>query len=112
MSRKWNSVNKDAEIEKLRIANILVRSVAFGFSVQEKCLLNHDLKALDKIYSALANNVVKHGKPYCPCRIIVPGEPNLHNVCPCSSAHEEILTHGHCKCRLFFANIDAGDVKN
>jgi len=102
MARKWKSADKDAEKEKLRIAEILVRSMAFGFSVQEKCLLNPDLKALGKIYTALANNVVKHGKPYCPCRIIVPGEPNLHNVCPCSSARDEISARGHCKCRLFF----------
>lgn len=102
MAGKWKVIDKDAEREKLRIAEIFVRSVAFGFSVQEKCTLNPDLKALGKVYDALAKNVVKHGKPYCPCRVIVPGKDNLHNVCPCSSAHNELLTNGHCKCRLFF----------
>lgn len=92
----------DAELEKLRVADILVRSLALGVSVRENCILNPDLKALGKIYDALARNVVKYGKPYCPCRVVMVGKDNLHNVCPCSSAHEEINMNGHCKCRLFF----------
>ncbi len=57
----------DAELEKLEITDILsVRSLAIGVSVQEKCILNPDLKALGKIYDALARNVVKYGEPVLP----------------------------------------------
>ena len=98
----WYMKSDENELEKLRMAEISVRAVSLGFSVQEKCILNPDLKALGKIYMALAKNIVKHGKPYCPCRIrFHPG-----NVCPCTSVRSDILENGHCKCRLFFAKIN------
>jgi len=86
------------EVEKLKVAETSVRAIALGFSVQENYILNPDLKALGKLYIALAKNTVKHGKPYCPCRI----RQHPGNVCPCSSVKIDIAATGHCKCRLFF----------
>lgn len=84
-----------------KAAEISVRAVSLGFAVQENYILNPDLKVLGKVYTALAKNIVKHGKPYCPCRIrLHPG-----NVCPCTSVRSDIAANGHCKCRLFFKKI-------
>jgi ferredoxin-thioredoxin reductase catalytic subunit len=95
--------SEERDLEKLRAAEIFVRAVSLGFTVQENCTLNPDLKSLGKIYAGLAKNTVKYGKPYCPCRVIIPGEPNKDNICPCKKAKDEILERGNCMCRLFFA---------
>jgi ferredoxin-thioredoxin reductase catalytic chain len=93
----------DDILDKNERAELAVRLKSLAFTIQEGCIFNPDLVSLGKIYTALARNIIKHGEPYCPCRVIVLGKDNLHNICPCSSAKNEILSNGHCKCRLFFA---------
>jgi ferredoxin-thioredoxin reductase catalytic chain len=94
--------SEERDLEKLRSAEIFVRAVSLGYTVKEGCTLNPDLKALGKIYAALARNTVNYGKPYCPCRVMIPGKPNKDNICPCKKAKDEILERGKCLCRLFF----------
>jgi ferredoxin-thioredoxin reductase catalytic subunit len=47
----------------------------------------------DLVLEGLRENVRRHGKPYCPCRLI----RNDQSICHCL----EFRTTGHCHCQLF-----------
>ena len=96
--------------EELRIE---VESKVLGNSVQNGWDINPDLKQLHKLYAGLVKNLIKHGKMYCPCAVILPasmaaGTPRDISgyICPCIHAKTDIETKGNCKCRLFFKKQD------
>jgi ferredoxin-thioredoxin reductase catalytic subunit len=64
--------------------------------------LNPDPEALDGIIDGLVENVEKHGKRYCPCRIIT-GDKTIDSegICPCKAHKEEIEKDGSCHCELY-----------
>ena len=80
-----------------------VRGIIHEYAKENNYSLNPDFKVLAKLYMKLADNIDKHGFPYCPCRIVIPGVHNPDNVCPCPFSKDEIEKTGHCKCRLFYS---------
>jgi ferredoxin-thioredoxin reductase catalytic subunit len=67
-------------------------------------VLNSDIDRLSLVMKGLHNNAVKHGAPYCPCRIRTSDpEENNRIICPCAFHKDEIKQHGFCHCHLFYA---------
>ncbi|WP_292485740.1 ferredoxin-thioredoxin reductase catalytic domain-containing protein [Methanohalobium sp.] len=65
--------------------------------------LNPDDEMLDLVLEGLAKNKIKHGRRYCPCRIITGDEEQDKKViCPCVYHKDEIDNDGMCHCALFF----------
>ncbi|MDK2892152.1 ferredoxin-thioredoxin reductase catalytic domain-containing protein [Methanohalophilus sp.] len=65
--------------------------------------LNADSEMLDLVIEGLANNKIKYGKNYCPCRIISEDDKeNRKIICPCIYHLDEIEKDGSCHCELFF----------
>lgn len=54
------------------------------------------------VLAKMAQNLVVHGRAYCPCRP-VPDDPaeRRRDICPCASHQEDIARDGFCECRLF-----------
>ena len=65
--------------------------------------LNPDKEILDIVIEGLVNNKEKHGKQYCPCRIVTGDEEQDKKIiCPCIYHKGEIEKDGMCHCALFF----------
>jgi ferredoxin-thioredoxin reductase catalytic subunit len=65
--------------------------------------LNPDEEMLDLVIEGLANNEIRHGKHYCPCRILSGDKDEDRKiVCPCIYHMDEIENDGNCHCELFF----------
>ena len=75
--------------------------------------LNPDEEILESVIEGLAQNKLKYGKRYCPCRIIT-GDPKKDKkiICPCVYHKEEIERDGHCHCMLFYAKAKEAEVGN
>lgn len=64
--------------------------------------LNPDKKIVNRIIKGLLFNEKKHGKRFCPCRVVT-GIPEQDEkiICPCVFHKAEIKKQGHCLCKLF-----------
>jgi len=64
--------------------------------------LNPDPATVRHVLDGLAENLVRHGRAYCPCRSVT-GDPERDraNLCPCPSHPEEIARTGACECGIF-----------
>lgn len=63
---------------------------------------NPNSEIVGQIISGLAQRQAKHGRAYCPCRVLE-GDPkiDLKKVCPCAWHRDEIVQDGACHCQLF-----------
>jgi ferredoxin-thioredoxin reductase catalytic subunit len=61
----------------------------------------------DVIIDGLIKKRKKHGKYYCPCRVLkdetTPDGKQFNDtiVCPCNYIHDDIARKGRCHCNLF-----------
>jgi ferredoxin-thioredoxin reductase catalytic chain len=99
---KYKIVDEDVNREKERAAKTLVDSLVFGVTIAENCTVNQEKKIVASVMNGLVKNVLKHGKPYCPCRIIPLDKKDVSGVCPCNWCHDDIISKGHCHCNLFY----------
>jgi len=65
-------------------------------------VLNPNEKALGLITGYLAENKMKYGKYFCPCKQHFPIEIENDPLCPCPSFRDEIKSNGFCECHVFF----------
>jgi len=102
----------DEKESDLNEAEIKVRALALGCSVHNNWNLNSDLDQLRAVYKGLARNLVKHGKAYCPCVVLINMDEKKRSeyVCPCVHAEKQVNDIGHCRCKLFWKKDDG--VKN
>lgn len=64
--------------------------------------LNPNKKELDQVIKGLLLKKKKHGKIYCPCRIVTGDkEKDKEIICPCVFHRGEIELKGKCLCQLF-----------
>jgi len=76
---------------------------AFKYAENAGYKINPDKKILDVVIDGLAINKEKHGKQYCPCRIVTGDEDQDSKIiCPCTYHKDEIEKNGMCHCVLFF----------
>jgi ferredoxin-thioredoxin reductase catalytic subunit len=64
--------------------------------------LNPDPVVVENVVRGLAENMIKYGRWYCPCKEISgDGKQDLRNICPCSTHRQEIEEYDACECGLF-----------
>lgn len=69
-------------------------------------ILNTDRERLEKVVGLMTENLVLAGKRFCPCKQSHPLNPETDVTCPCPEWRSEIVSEGHCFCRLFFPRGD------
>jgi len=81
-----------------------IRNSVKRYANKKGYILNPDEEIFESVIEGLAQNRLKYGKRYCPCRIIT-GDPKKDkaNICPCVYHEEEIERDGHCHCMLYYA---------
>lgn len=63
---------------------------------------NPDPDIVNSILKAMTKRYIKHGKDYCPCRVVTGDkEKDEQIVCPCVFHQREVEDDGHCHCMLF-----------
>jgi ferredoxin-thioredoxin reductase catalytic chain len=71
-------------------------------------VLNPDPAVRQHVLRGLARNVVRYGRPYCPCREVAGShDKDRANICPCRTHREEIARAVECECGLFVARQDS-----
>lgn len=57
---------------------------------------------VENVIDGLAENLVAHGRMYCPCADVADSKTKgSQMVCPCTPHHEDITRQGYCDCALF-----------
>lgn len=57
---------------------------------------------VESVIDGLAENLVAHGRMYCPCADVEDSKAKgSQMVCPCTPHHEDIARQGYCDCALF-----------
>ncbi len=63
---------------------------------------NPDREILLELARGLLENREKHGRAYCPCRIVTGDyEIDRRIICPCIYAGDDIAEYGRCFCGLY-----------
>ncbi|MDD5416635.1 MAG: ferredoxin-thioredoxin reductase catalytic domain-containing protein [Candidatus Aenigmarchaeota archaeon] len=89
--------NQDKEELKKNMLNVYSE-----YAKSQKIKLNENKKIVEAILEGLIRNKEKHGKSYCPCRIVTGNkEEDEKKVCPCFWHMDEIKNMKHCHCNLF-----------
>ena len=61
-----------------------------------------EAEVVDNVVRGLADNLVAHGRMYCPCAPVEESkQKGSEMVCPCKPHHEDITRQGYCDCALF-----------
>ena len=57
---------------------------------------------VENVVQGLADNLVAHGRMYCPCADVEASKRRgSEMVCPCRPHHADIARQGYCDCALF-----------
>lgn len=57
---------------------------------------------VEHVVQGLADNLVEHGRMYCPCADVEASKAKgSQMVCPCAPHHADIARQGYCDCALF-----------
>lgn len=57
---------------------------------------------VENVVQGLAENLVTHGRMYCPCAPVEDSKTKGSDmVCPCKPHHADIGRQGYCDCALF-----------
>ncbi len=94
---------EDAERAALeQIARIVER-----YAAKSGLALQPDIVQLGYVLNGLARNLMRYGRPYCPCREVTGcAQKDRWNICPCRTHREEIVEFGECECGLFTSRSD------
>lgn len=94
-------VERDDSLPK-REARTRVERMVQRYAQRGPHALNPDQVTVEHVLTGLARNLVRHGRPYCPCREVT-GDPRRDrvNICPCPQHHEDIARDGICECGIF-----------
>jgi ferredoxin-thioredoxin reductase catalytic subunit len=59
-------------------------------------------EVVENVVQGLADNLVGHGRMYCPCADVEASkQKGSEMVCPCTPHHADIARQGYCDCALF-----------
>lgn len=64
--------------------------------------MNPDPVTVEHVLAGLTRNLLRHGRPYCPCREVTgDSERDRANICPCPQHPADIARNGACECGIF-----------
>ena len=79
-----------------------VRKFVETYTTKGKYGLYPEEAVVENVVQGLAENLVAHGRMYCPCADVEDSKSKgSHMVCPCTPHHEDITRQGYCDCALF-----------
>jgi ferredoxin-thioredoxin reductase catalytic subunit len=59
-------------------------------------------EVVENVVQGLAENLVAHGRMYCPCADVEDSKSKgSAMVCPCAPHHADVARQGYCDCALF-----------
>ena len=79
-----------------------VTGMAERHAARSGLALQPDQAQRNYVLRGLADNLIKYGRPYCPCREVT-GDPEKDrlSICPCRTHRDEVMQFGQCECGLF-----------
>lgn len=81
-----------------------VRKFVATYSTKGKYGLYPEPEVVENVVQGLADNLVAHGRMYCPCADVEDSKTKGSDmVCPCRPHHADIDRQGYCDCALFAA---------
>lgn len=79
-----------------------VRKFVGTYVAKGKYELYPEADVVENVVQGLAENLVAHGRMYCPCADVEDSKTKgSHMVCPCTPHHADIERQGYCDCALF-----------
>jgi len=96
-------VNDDAHDGDAREAALRrVRKFVQTYVTKGKYDLYPEPEVVANVVQGLADNLVAHGRMYCPCADVEESKKKgSQMVCPCVPHHADIARQGYCDCALF-----------
>lgn len=88
--------------EKREAAVRRVRKFVATYVEKGKYELYPEPEVVENVVQGLADNLVAHGRMYCPCANVEDSKAKGSDmVCPCKPHHADIARQGYCDCALF-----------
>ena len=88
--------------DKREIALRRVRKFVGTYVEKGKYELYREPEVVENVVQGLADNLVAHGRMYCPCAPVEESKTKGSDmVCPCKPHHADIARQGYCDCALF-----------
>ena len=88
--------------EKRELALRRVRKFVATYVEKGKYELYPEPEVVENVVQGLADNLVAHGRMYCPCAPVEDSKTKGSDmVCPCKPHHADIARQGYCDCALF-----------
>jgi ferredoxin-thioredoxin reductase catalytic subunit len=79
-----------------------VRKFVATYVQKGKYELYPEPEVVENVIQGLAENLVEHGRMYCPCADVEESKKKgSEMVCPCRPHHADIARQGYCDCALF-----------
>ena len=79
-----------------------VRKFVTTYVTKGKYDLYPEPEVVENVVQGLADNLVAHGRMYCPCADVEESKAKGSDmVCPCKPHHADIVRQGYCDCALF-----------
>lgn len=79
-----------------------VRKFVATYVQKSKYELYPEPEVVENVIQGLADNLVEHGRMYCPCADVEESKKKGSDmVCPCKPHHADIARQGYCDCALF-----------
>lgn len=79
-----------------------VRKFVATYVEKGKYELYPEPEVVENVIRGLADNLVAHGRMYCPCADVETSKQKGSDmVCPCKPHHADIARQGYCDCALF-----------
>lgn len=79
-----------------------MRKFVETYTTKGKYDLYPEPEVVENVVQGLADNLVAHGRMYCPCADVEESKTKgSAMVCPCTPHHADIARQGYCDCALF-----------
>jgi len=79
-----------------------VRKFVATYVAKGRYELYPEPEVVENVVQGLADNLVAHGRMYCPCADVEDSKAKGSDmVCPCKPHHADIERQGYCDCALY-----------
>jgi ferredoxin-thioredoxin reductase catalytic subunit len=91
-----------ADDDAREVALKRVRKFVATYTAKGKYRLYPQAEVVENVIQGLADNLVAHGRMYCPCADVEASKAKgSEMVCPCKPHHADIARQGYCDCALY-----------